>query len=47
MGYDVCVDGCQQGVCAFLENFMHEISGTPGAEFLQQIGPMEVDGTAG
>jgi hypothetical protein len=24
---------------------MHEISGAPGAEFLQQIGPMEVDGT--
>jgi len=29
----------------FAENFMHEISGVPGAELLQQIGSVEIDGT--
>src|SRR3981189_1499534 len=28
----------------FAENFMHEISGVPGAELLQQIGSMEING---
>lgn len=29
----------------FAENFMHEISGVPGAELFQQVGSMEIDGT--
>ena len=29
----------------FAENLMHEISGVPGAELLQQIGSVEIDGT--
>src|ERR1700726_3714874 len=29
----------------FAENFMHEISGVPGTELLQEIGAMELDGT--
>jgi hypothetical protein len=28
----------------FAENFMHEISGVPGAELFQQIGSMKIDG---
>jgi len=27
------------------ENFIHEISGVPGAELFQQVGSMEIDGT--
>jgi hypothetical protein len=30
---------------SFAEDFMHEISGVPGPELFQQIGPMEIDGT--
>jgi len=29
---------------AFAEDFMHKISGVPGAELFQQIGSMEIDG---
>src|SRR5258705_13792762 len=33
------------GLHLFAENFMHEISGVPGAELFQQIGSMEIDRT--